>query len=105
MSFADFVMLDGKVHDPERIDYTRRHLLQLERALQDGVDVRGYFHWTIMDNFEWAYGYKVRVGLVHVDYETQERTPKDSAHWYRDVIGTSGEALHECRYSGPFESG
>jgi beta-glucosidase len=100
----DFVMLDGKVHDQERIDYTRRHLLQLERAIRDGVDVHGYFHWTIMDNFEWAHGYKVRVGLVHVDYETQERTPKDSAHWYTQVMATNGQCLDEDLYFPPADT-
>jgi len=92
---ADSVMLDGGVHDPQRIDYVRRHLLQLERAIADGVDVRGYFQWTFMDNFEWALGYGVRVGIVHTDYVTQERTPKDSAHWYQKVVETNGASLHE----------
>ncbi len=89
----DYVMLDGKVHDPQRIDYTRRHLLELERAMGDGVPVEGYFHWTIMDNFEWAFGYKVRVGLVYTDYTTLERVPKDSAYWYKKVIETNGASL------------
>ena len=91
----DSVMLDGKVHDPQRIDYTRRHLLEVERALAEGVPIQGYLHWTFMDNFEWAFGYKVRVGLVHTDYQTLKRTPKDSAHWYKRVIETNGAALHE----------
>jgi beta-glucosidase len=94
----DFVMLDGRVHDPERIDYTRRHLLQVERAISDGIPVNGYLHWTFMDNFEWAWGYKIRVGLVYTDYETQERTPKDSAYWYRDVITTNGAHLKKAAY-------
>jgi len=92
---ADTVMLDGKVHDPQRIDYVRRHLLQLERAVEDGVDVRGYFQWTFMDNFEWALGYGVRVGMVHTDFVTQQRTPKDSAYWYRRVAETNGASLAE----------
>jgi beta-glucosidase len=57
------------------------------------VDVRGYFHWSILDNFEWAEGYSKRFGLVHVDYATQQRTPKDSAHWYAKVVRTNGEEL------------
>ncbi len=93
MSNVDWVALDGRVHDPQRIDFTRRYLLALRRACDDGVDVRGYFHWSIMDNFEWAEGYKQRFGLIHVDYATQKRTLKDSAFWYRDTIASNGEAL------------
>jgi beta-glucosidase len=90
MSCHDWVSLDGKVHDPQRIDFMHRYLLELNRALGDGVDVRGYFHWTVMDNFEWAEGYKQRFGLIHVDYSTQKRTIKDSGHWYRDLISKNG---------------
>jgi len=89
----DHVMLDGKVHDPQRIDYLRRHLLAAQRAMDDGVDLRGYFPWTFTDNFEWAFGYRTRVGMVHTDYQTQKRTPKDSAYWYRKVIQTNGAHL------------
>jgi beta-glucosidase len=92
---ADFVMTDGCCHDPQRIDYLRQHLLELERAVGDVVDVRGYFQWTFMDNFEWALGYGVRVGIVHTDYVTQKRTPKDSAAWYRRVAETNGASLSE----------
>jgi len=95
MSGTDWVSLDGAVHDPQRIDYTRRYLRELGRAARDGVDVRGYFHWTLMDNFEWAQGYKQRFGLVHVDFETLARTPKDSARWYGSVIASNGAALDE----------
>ncbi|MDP6438166.1 MAG: GH1 family beta-glucosidase [Candidatus Brocadiia bacterium] len=95
MACTDWVSLDGKVHDMQRIDFLHRYLLQLERAIQDGVDVRGYFYWSILDNFEWAEGFKQRFGLVHVDYPTQKRTLKDSAHWYKDVIATNGEVLGE----------
>lgn len=90
---TDFVQLDGKVHDPQRIDYLHRMLRGLARALREGRPVDGYFCWSIMDNFEWKEGYKDRFGLVHVDYQTQRRTPKDSAYWYRDVIRTNGAAL------------
>jgi beta-glucosidase len=93
MSGTDWVSLDGAVHDPQRIDYTRRYLLALRRAIADGVDVRGYFHWSIMDNFEWQQGYKERFGLIHVDFQTQSRTPKDSAHWYAKVIQSNGGTL------------
>jgi len=62
-------------------------------GIDDGVDVRGYFAWSILDNFEWAEGYKHRFGLIHVDYATQKRTLKDSAYWYREVIGNNGAGL------------
>jgi beta-glucosidase len=90
---TDFVHLDGKVHDPQRIDFLHRYLRGIERAVNEGVPVAGYFYWSILDNFEWAEGYKDRFGLVHVDYQTQKRTPKDSAHWYREVIRTNGASL------------
>jgi beta-glucosidase len=93
MSNTDWVSLDGRVHDPQRIDFMQRYLLQLSRAIQDGVDVRGYFYWSILDNFEWAEGYRERFGLIHVDYSTQQRTLKDSAYWYKDVIASNGEHL------------
>lgn len=93
LSCRDWVSLDGKVHDPSRIDFTTRYLRALHRAIQAGVDVRGYFHWSIMDNFEWAAGYRERFGLVHIDYQTQKRTPKDSYYWYRDVIASNGRTL------------
>ncbi len=97
MSNLDWVNLDGAVHDPQRIDYTRRHLLELARAIGDGADVRAYFHWSIMDNFEWAEGYEERFGLIHVDFATQKRTLKDSALWYRTVIQSNGAALTSSR--------
>ncbi len=84
-AFVDTVV-DGRVHDPARIDYLRSHLAAAHEAMSAGVDLRGYFAWSLLDNFEWAFGYGKRFGLVHVDYETFTRTPKDSALWYRDVI-------------------
>ncbi len=90
LSNQDWVGLDGKVHDPQRIDYTRRHLIELARAIQDGVDVDGYFHWSLLDNFEWALGYQMRFGLVHVDFESGKRTIKNSARWLREVIRQNG---------------
>lgn len=92
-SCHDWMDLDGKVQDPQRIDFLRRYLRQLARAIQDGVDIRGYFHWTLLDNFEWSEGYKHRLGLVYVDFRTQVRTPKSSFAWYRDVIATQGRNL------------
>ncbi len=82
-SFADEVAPDGGVHDPRRIEYLDAHLTAAADAVAAGVDVRGYFVWSLMDNFEWAAGYDERFGLVHVDYATQTRTPKDSYHWLR----------------------
>lgn len=96
MANADWVSSDGCVHDPQRIDYTRSYLLELARASADGVPVDGYFHWAIMDNFEWAEGYKERFGLVHVDFATQKRTMKDSAYWYAEVIRTNGDHLSDA---------
>ncbi|MDQ1743746.1 MAG: beta-glucosidase, partial [Pseudonocardiales bacterium] len=74
-----------QVHDPDRIDYVRRHLAAVHAAIEAGADVRGYYLWSLMDNFEWAWGYSKRFGMVHVDYASQRRTPKDSALWFRDV--------------------
>ncbi|MFF5567220.1 GH1 family beta-glucosidase [Streptomyces sp. NPDC012623] len=79
---------DGAVDDPDRIRYLHGHLSAARRAIADGADVRGYFLWSLMDNFEWAYGYGKRFGAVHVDYETQRRTPKSSARWYARVAAT-----------------
>jgi beta-glucosidase len=95
MSNCDWVALDGGVHDGARVDYLHRHLRALCKAIREGADVRGYFQWSIMDNFEWAEGYKHRFGLIHVDFETQKRTLKDSAFWYRRIIETNGASLDE----------
>lgn len=92
-SVTDWVALDGKVHDPQRIDFLSRYLGSLRRAIEDGVAIDGYFQWSFMDNFEWYEGYKLRFGLVYVDYATQQRIPKDSAHWYSDVIRSNGESI------------
>ena len=88
MSAHDTVSLDGKVHDPNRIDFLHRYLLELEKAADDGAQINGYFQWSLTDNFEWAAGYTERFGLIYVDYETQERILKDSAYWYKDWIKT-----------------
>jgi beta-glucosidase len=81
--------VDGVVADQRRIDYLDGYLRSLQEAMADGIDVRGYFQWSLMDNFEWSVGYSQRFGLVHVDFETQQRTPKASYHWYRDLISQS----------------
>lgn len=93
VSMGDQVNHDGRVHDNNRIDFLVGYLLQLRRAIKDGIDIRGYFHWSIMDNFEWQEGYKHRFGLIHVDYETQRRTIKDSAFWYQELIASNGDSL------------
>jgi beta-glucosidase len=93
MAGCDWVSLDGKVRDPQRIDYLHRYFREFARAAADGVDARGCFVWSLMDNFEWAEGYKQRFGLIHVNYETQARTPKDSFYWYKEVIAANGENL------------
>ncbi len=85
-SSEDKVHADGKVYDLDRIMYLRNYLRQLQRAVAEGVPVRGYFLWSLMDNFEWIFGYEKRFGLYHVDFETQRRTPKLSAAFYRDVV-------------------
>jgi beta-glucosidase len=85
-SFHDYVTPDGRVHDPERIAYLDGYTAALGRAVAGGADVRGYFLWSFLDNFEWAQGYSKRFGLVYVDYGTQRRIPKDSAFFYRDLI-------------------
>jgi len=82
-AFADDVAPDGAVHDAERVDYLQRHLTAAHRALEQGVDLRGYFVWSLLDNFEWGYGYAKRFGVVRVDFDTLERTVKDSGLWYR----------------------
>lgn len=93
LSCHDWVSLDGKVHDPNRIDFLTRYLSFAKRACDEGIPLEGYFHWSILDNFEWAEGYKDRFGLIYVDYETGKRTPKDSYDWYRRTIETNGREL------------
>lgn len=85
----DIISLDGKVHDSNRIDFLTRYLTDLEKAYNAGVPILGYFHWSFTDNFEWHSGYDPRFGLIYVDYETQQRIPKDSAYWYSDLIKQS----------------
>ncbi len=85
MAVADQI-IDDKVSDQARIDYVRMHLKAMHDAMVQGVDVQGYFYWSLLDNFEWNSGYAKRFGLVYVDYETQKRTMKESAYWYRDFV-------------------
>ncbi|WP_219463388.1 GH1 family beta-glucosidase [Nonomuraea rhizosphaerae] len=86
----DDVVENGHVHDHDRVAYLEGHLREVHRAISAGADLRGYLVWSLLDNFEWAEGYRRRFGIVHVDYGTLERVPKDSALWYRDVIGRNG---------------
>jgi beta-glucosidase len=81
---------EGKVDDPERVSFIRRHLEQIHRAIEEGVPLYGYFVWSLMDNFEWACGYSKRFGIVYVDYRTEKRIPKSSARWYGQVIRENG---------------
>jgi beta-glucosidase len=89
-AFDDGPDADGVVRDDERVRFLEEHLRAAHTALRAGVDLRGYFVWSLLDNFEWAEGYSKRFGIVYVDYETQRRTPKESAAWYRDVVARSG---------------
>jgi len=93
MAGTDWVSVDGKVHDGARIDFIHRYLRSYKKAAAEGVDAAGYFQWSLMDNFEWYFGYSKRFGIVHVDYQTQVRTLKDSAYFYSDVIKTNGEII------------
>lgn len=93
-SSSDRVRPDGRIADPERIAYLEGHIAAMESARRRGADVRGYFVWTLTDNFEWAEGYHQRFGLVHVDHDTQARVPKDSFAWYRDLLSTRTRPDH-----------
>ena len=95
----DDTLDDGKVYDRERIDFLYKYLSEYARAIEDGVPAKGYFLWSLMDNFEWAEGYSKRFGIIHVDYETQQRVLKYSAHWYKALI-----ASHQYAYSKDDES-
>jgi beta-glucosidase len=83
----------GEVDDVQRMSYLQRHFAACSRAMQNGVDVRGYFIWSLMDNFEWAFGYDRRFGIVHVDYATQQRTLKNSARAYAEYLHQRRDGL------------
>ena len=93
VAIIDFKMDDGRVHDPQRIQFMKWYLRGLKRAADEGYPVKGYMAWSIMDNLEWAHGFDKRFGLIYVDFRTQERTLKDSAYWYAELIQTNGESL------------
>jgi len=86
VSLHDYVDPDGRVHDPGRVDYLRACVHAIARAVAEGIDVRGLYVWSLLDNLEWELGYSIRFGLFYIDYRTQERIPKDSAYWYRQVV-------------------
>lgn len=87
-AFDDVVADDGRIHDDDRVDFLRRHFAAAHRAIGRGVDLRGYFVWSLLDNFEWGYGYAKRFGIVRVDFDTLERTVKDSGLWYAELART-----------------
>ncbi|GKX31497.1 beta-glucosidase [Vallitalea longa] len=93
MANLDWKAQDGKIYDYQRIDFTSRYLANYRKLASEGVDLRGYFHWSLLDNFEWKLGYSRRFGMVYVDFETGERTLKESAYWYNKVISSNGEDL------------
>ena len=93
MSCHDNVAADGRVHDQDRITFLDSYIGAMQKACEEGADVRGYFLWTFLDNFEWADGYKQRFGIIYVDFKSQRRIVKDSAYWYQKVIETKGASL------------
>lgn len=93
LSNIDWVSVDGKVHDPQRIDFITRYLSELHTAIEAGVDIRGFFHWSLLDNFEWQKGFAERFGLVYTDYDTKARIPKDSAWFYKAIVETNGQNI------------
>jgi beta-glucosidase len=95
LALSDWVHTDGKVHDPQRIDFLKRYLRAFEQAGEEGAELKGYFQWSLLDNYEWHEGYKMRFGLVYVDFENLERTPKDSAYWYGRVAQSNGQLIGE----------
>jgi beta-glucosidase len=93
MSGHDWVNDDGQVNDPQRIQFLKAYLKQFQKAASEKIPVKGYFLWSLMDNFEWEQGYEERFGIIHVDFETQERRFKDSAKWYSECIANNGSSL------------
>lgn len=97
-AYPDAPGSDGRIHDKRRTQYVSAHLKAVKEAMDEGSKLKGYFLWSLFDNFEWAFGYEKRFGMVWVDYETQKRTPKDSALWYRNVIETRDPSIPEKGY-------
>jgi beta-glucosidase len=92
-AYGDGPDSNGQVKDVKRIDYLQKHLASLGGSISKGAPVKGYFQWSLMDNFEWALGYEKRFGIIYVDFKTQERIIKDSGKWYAEVIKNNGAAL------------
>jgi beta-glucosidase len=86
MAAPDIVQQDKSINDEDRKEYLREHLESCLKAINEGVDLKGYYYWSLMDNFEWAKGYSKRFGLIYIDYTTQSRTVKKSGQWYTDFI-------------------
>jgi beta-glucosidase len=85
-AYDDVLSKDKRVHDVKRIDYIKRHLIKVSELNEQGADIKGYFIWSLMDNYEWVFGYSKRFGIIYIDYNTQRRILKDSALWYKDLI-------------------
>ena len=91
---VDDHVVDGTVEDEQRCRYYQNHLSSVDQAIRKGVDIRGYFAWSLMDNFEWSEGYKMRFGIVYVDYKTQKRTPKRSALWFKEFLNARQQLIN-----------
>src|SRR2546422_62531 len=100
-AFADEPPVDGRLDDPRRVEYYRGHLAAALDALRRGGNLRGYFAWSLLDNYEWSHGYSKRFGIVHVDFATQRRTPKASARFYASVVRSRGAALFSAPSAAP----
>jgi beta-glucosidase len=96
-AFDDRPSSTGQVDDPQRVAYLQEHLSAARQAIAEGVDLRGYYVWSLLDNFEWQFGYARQFGIVYVDRQTQQRIPKTSAQFYADVANSNGELLAELR--------
>jgi beta-glucosidase len=94
-AFYDPPTAEGEVQDPLRVDYFRTHLRAAHQAIEQGVNLKGYYAWSLLDNLEWSLGFSKRFGIVHVDFETLKRTPKASSRFYSEVVRTNGGALGE----------
>jgi beta-glucosidase len=94
-AYKDVVSPDGQIHDARRLDFLKGFITALGEAIEAGVDVRGYFVWTLLDNFEWARGYDPRFGLIYTDYSNQKRTIKDSGRFYAEVIRDNGVKVQD----------
>ncbi len=94
VAISEVVSRNGRVQDPQRVEYIAKHLIEMHRAIEEGVPYKGYFYWSLLDNFEWQWGYKHRFGLVYVDFATGQRIPKDSASYYGEVIRSDGDVLY-----------